>query len=112
MCNVLLLRADQWRSWNCYGGGVNQTKMTATMDRMAERTRMVGGKPMSLLELGYNNVGLDDNWQMCGTLNGQRAFHDVDGRPLINKKTFPSMSDMTAHGHGLGLRVGWCELPA
>jgi hypothetical protein len=91
-----------------YGGNVNQSKMTATMDRMAARARQVAGKPTSLLDLGYNNVGLDDNWQACGTgVNG--SFHDIDGTPLINTKTFPSMADMTAHGHKLGLRVGWCE---
>ena len=121
--------------------------MTATMDRMAERTRLVGGKPTSLLDLGYNNVGLvchrialsaiashdqrspqaddapphliirarrlprqDDNWQKCGTLNGQRAFHDADGNPLIDTQKFPSLSAMTAHGHSLGLRVGWYHL--
>ena len=56
-----------WRSWNCYGGNVNQTKMTGTMDRMAARTRLVNGKKTSLLDLGYNNCGLDDNWQACGT---------------------------------------------
>ena len=97
-----------WRSWNCYGGNVNQSKMTGTMDKMVARTRTVGGKPTSLLDLGYNNVGLDDNWQACGTgVNG--SFHAIDGTPLINTKTFPSMADMTAHGHKLGLRVGWCE---
>ena len=34
-----------WRSWNAYGGGVNQTKMTATMDKIVARTRLVDGKP-------------------------------------------------------------------
>ena len=53
------MAAQGWRSWNCYGGDVNQTKMTATMDRMAARTRAVGGKPTSLLDLGYDNVGPD-----------------------------------------------------
>eukprot|EP01046_Picozoa_sp_COSAG06_P007549 COSAG06_NODE_370_length_16728_cov_5.639004_12_plen_54_part_00 len=37
---------------------MNQTKMTGTMDRMAARTRSVNGKPTSLLDLGYQNVGL------------------------------------------------------
>ena len=41
-----------WRSWNCYGGNVNQTKMTVTMDRMTARTRKVNGKLKSLLDLG------------------------------------------------------------
>ena len=98
-----------WRSWNCYGGNVDQTKMIGTMDRMAERVRVVDGQKTSLLDLGYNNVGLDDNWQACGTLNGQRAFHAADGTPLVNMQKFPSLGNMTAYGHAKGLRVGWCE---
>jgi hypothetical protein len=48
----------------------------------------------------------DDNWQACGKgVNG--SFHASDGTPLINTEAFPSMTDMTAHGHKLGLRVGW-----
>jgi len=96
-----------WRSWNAYGGGVNQSQMTGTMDQMVDQSRMVGGKQMSLFDLGYNNVGLDDNWQQCGSLNGQRSFHAADGTPLVNKKTFPSLGAMTAHGHARGLSVGW-----
>ena len=123
-----------WRSWNCYvrrlpsphaarrtayhllprawqGGGVTQAKMTATMDAMADRSRRVDGKPQSLLDLGYNNCGLDDNWQQCKAgVNG--SFHDEHGEPLINTKTFPNMSAMTEHGHRLGLRVGWCACTA
>ena len=96
-----------WRSWNAYGGNVDQSKMTGTMDRMTERTRMVDGKNTSLLDVGYNNAGLDDNWQQCGSLFGQRAFHAADGTPLINTKAFPSLSAMTMYGHARGLRVGW-----
>merc|ERR1719383_1271092 len=36
------------------------------MDGMARRSRMVDGVPTSLCDLGYCDVGLDDNWQACG----------------------------------------------
>jgi len=52
-------------------------------------------------------VGLDDNWQKCGSLNGERAFHDADGNPLVNTDTFPNLTAMTDHAHTLGLRCGW-----
>eukprot|EP01060_Flectonema_neradi_P004609 TRINITY_DN129_c0_g1_i1.p1 TRINITY_DN129_c0_g1~~TRINITY_DN129_c0_g1_i1.p1 ORF type:complete len:413 (+),score=99.17 TRINITY_DN129_c0_g1_i1:62-1300(+) len=95
-----------WRSWNCYHANVNQTLMENTMDKVAERTRMVNGKLTSMADLGYVAVGLDDNWQACGTgVNG--SFHDAAGHPLINTKTFPSMKGMTDYGHAKGLRVGW-----
>lgn len=95
-----------WRSWNCYGKHVNQSKMQSIMDKMAQKTRSVDGVPTSLLDLGYNNCGLDDNWQQCnaGAFN---SFHDIDGYPIINTDLFPDMKGMTDHGHALGLRVGW-----
>ena len=49
------------------------------MDALVDRSRTVDGKPTSLLDLGYNRIGLDDSWQECGAgVNG--SFH-VRGRP-------------------------------
>jgi hypothetical protein len=95
-----------WRSWNCYGNSISQQKMEAVMDAMASRVRTVNGKNMSLVDVGYDRVGLDDNWQACGK-GAMGSFHDAQGNPLINLNTFPNMSDMTAHGRSLGLHVGW-----
>eukprot|EP00755_Sulcionema_specki_P034192 Sspe_Gene.102411::Locus_77636_Transcript_1_1_Confidence_1.000_Length_557::g.102411::m.102411/K07407/E3.2.1.22B, galA, rafA; alpha-galactosidase len=90
-----------WRSWNCYGGSVDQKKMEGIMDAMASKSRGT-----SLLELGYNDCGLDDNWQACKA-GVNSSFHDADGNPLINKDRFPDMKAMTDYGHKLGMRVGW-----
>lgn len=95
-----------WRSWNCYGGDVDQGKMESIMDRMAEKKRMVGGTPTSLADLGYTNCGLDDNWQACGD-GVQQSFHDDAGYPLLNTKSFPDMKSMTDYGHAKGLFIGW-----
>ena len=95
-----------WRSWNCYAGRVNQTLMEMVMDKMAERKRIVDGKATSYADLGYEAVGLDDNWQACGS-GYKKSFHDSQGNPLVNTKTFPSMKGMVEHGHSLGLKVGW-----
>jgi hypothetical protein len=100
--------------------------MEAIMDRMTQRNRSVGGVATSFLDLGecppdnchsilicfgsvtpgYNNVGLDDNWQACheGYLG---SFHDQEGNPMVNLGRFPSMKGMADYGHGKGLRVGW-----
>ena len=37
------------------------------MDGMISRSRSVDGVPTSLCDLGYCDVGLDDNWQACGS---------------------------------------------
>ena len=56
-----------WRSWNLYGANVNQQLMMDQMDGMVARDLSVDGVLTSLSDLGYNDVGLDDNWQECGT---------------------------------------------
>ena len=80
--------------------------MTGIFDAMAARTRKVDGKPTSLLDVGYNNAGLDDAWQACGA--GEKGtFYGADGKPMINTTTFPDMKAMVDHGHHLGLHIGF-----
>lgn len=76
------------------------------MDKMAQRVRTVDGVKTSLLDLGYNNCGLDDNWQACGQ-GAFGSFHDAEGNPLINTDLFPNLKGMVDYGHKLGMRVGW-----
>ena len=72
------------------------------VDAMVSRKR--GG--VSLLDLGYNHVGLDDYWQACGE-GTEGSFHNASGYPLVNKTTFPDLRAMTDHAHAAGLSVGW-----
>jgi alpha-galactosidase len=98
-----------WRSWNLYGANVNQPLIESIMDGMVERKRMVDGVPTSLCDLGYCDVGLDDNWQACGSKDAAPGmhYHDKDGNPLVNYDRFPSFNNMTDHAHKLGLTSGW-----
>jgi hypothetical protein len=77
------------------------------MDKMVDRSRKVDGVGTSLLDLGFDNCGLDDNWQACGTGTKGTFYDGVTGRPLVNLTTFPSLKGMAAHGHKAGLNVGW-----
>lgn len=95
-----------WRSWNAFGRNINQSKMQEIMDVAAARTRTVNGAPTSLLDLGYINMGLDDNWQDCGAGN-LSAFHNTDGLPVVNLDRFPDMHSMVDYAHSLGLHAGW-----
>jgi len=78
------------------------------MAGMVDRSRTVNGVPTSLLDLGYSDVGLDDNWQACGKYgpNGY-TFHDANGRPVVNEARFPDFKAMTSYAHSLGLTSGW-----
>lgn len=103
-----------WRSWNPYGVDVDQQKMERVVAAMVERKRTVNGKPTSLLDLGYLNVGLDGGWEQCASVKYRLRYHDSNGRPIINSK-FPSLKDLVEYGHQNGLHMGWyhnvCECP-
>merc|ERR1719502_1688617 len=74
---------------------------------MVKKTRMVDGKPTSLCDLGYCDVGLDDNWQDCKAGKDGNHYHDANGNPVVNLQRFPDMKAMTDHAHKLGLTAGW-----
>jgi alpha-galactosidase len=96
-----------WRSWNLYGANVNQKLIEGIMDGMVKKTRMVDGEATSLCDLGYCDVGLDDNWQNCKAGTGGNNYHDSDGNPVVNTDRFPDMKAMTDHAHKIGLAAGW-----
>uniref|UniRef100_A0A7S1CQ71 Alpha-galactosidase n=1 Tax=Bicosoecida sp. CB-2014 TaxID=1486930 RepID=A0A7S1CQ71_9STRA len=103
---LALLPPMGWRSWNAFHGSISQDIMEATMRAMVSRNRTVDGTPTSLLDLGFDNAGLDDNWQACG--KGVRgSFTAADFSPMVNTATFPDMKGMTAYAHSLGLRAGF-----
>ena len=43
--------------------------MEIVMEKMAQRTREVGGVKKSLVDIGYTRAGLDDNWQVWNTMH-------------------------------------------
>mmetsp|Transcript_62276 Transcript_62276/g.131662 ORF Transcript_62276/g.131662 Transcript_62276/m.131662 type:complete len:436 (+) Transcript_62276:88-1395(+) len=96
-----------WRSWNLFGENVDQSLLTSIMDGMVARKRQVDGFPKSLCDLGYCDVGLDDNWQACGKGEDGYQYHDHLGQPIVNLDRFPNMKNMTDYAHGLGLTAGW-----
>jgi hypothetical protein len=111
-----------WRSWEAYYELVDEAKMMDTMDVLTDRSRFVDwwGRPckkgtegcnaMSLAELGFSDVGLDAGFEDCTsrTVGGKPAFHDANGRPLIDRGKFPSgLGALVKHGHSRNLSVSW-----
>eukprot|EP00041_Stephanoeca_diplocostata_P035461 m.1252709 g.1252709 ORF g.1252709 m.1252709 type:complete len:617 (-) comp24703_c0_seq73:4205-6055(-) len=95
-----------WRSWDAFENSINQTLMENQIAAMMSTTRLVDGKPTSLLELGYISIGLDDSWQDCGAgLN--KSFHSANGIPLVNTERFPDMKGMVQKIHRGGLQAGF-----
>jgi len=85
---------------------VTDADVRATVDAITDRSR--GG--VSLLDLGFSDVGVDDGWQACKTgreVNGMSSFHDASGAPLVNKSKFPNVKAMVAYGHSRKVTMGW-----
>ena len=78
-----------WRSWNAFGRHVSDAKMRRAIDAIVSRGRLVDGRPTSLLDLGYINVGLDGGWPNCR--GSTYRYHDAQGLPLVNSQLFPDM---------------------
>ena len=94
-----------WRSYNAFGGTPTQAEMLSAMDVMVDRSRSVDGKPTSLLDLGYNHVGLDGGWNYC--FPGNKTFHwKSNGRPVWDHVAFPTPQTMVDKAHTLGLLAG------
>jgi len=98
-----------WRSWNCYHLDVTDTEIRKIIDAVAAKTRKVDGVPTSLLELGYEHVGVDDGWQACGT-GYKKSYHAEDGTPLVNKTKFPDLRALVSYAHGKGVKPGWYDI--
>ena len=108
-----------WRSFNAFWGIIDQVKMEGTMDAMTNKSRSVAGQPTSLLELGYNHIGLDGGWNYCFPEN--KSFHTKEGepvwcdwakgRPCQGNVSFPDPQAMVDKAKRLGLAPGWCGRP-
>ena len=94
-----------WRSWNLLGPNVNQSILLDIMEGMQ---RPHNGLALCR-DLGYCNVGLDDNWQACddNVAAPGMHYHDVTGKSIVNTQRFPDLKALTDKAHELGLTAGW-----
>jgi len=98
-----------WRSWNSFGPRVTQKDMEAAIDSVMAKRWDVGGEfKMSLFDVGYTSVGIDEGWEGCGEgVNGTQ--HDAKGNPVINTKKFPDMGKLVRDAHSQDLLIGWYQ---
>lgn len=93
------------RTWNEFFLDVNQTLMMGLADGLVDTSRAIwNGTQLSLAQLGYTDLGLDDGWQLCGRYGPLNySFHDANGRPVVNPAIFPDFKGMTNYIHSLNL---------
>eukprot|EP01051_Picozoa_sp_SAG22_P030579 SAG22_NODE_11936_length_463_cov_0.626374_1_plen_136_part_10 len=76
-----------WRSWNAFGPRITQDMMAMAVDAVVAKNRTVKGwdGKVSLCDLGYCAVGVDEGWEGCGEGVDKTQYY-VNGTPAFNKK--------------------------
>ena len=87
---------------------MDQTLIESVIDALTVPNRTVRGweGKVSLCDLGYCSVGIDEGWEGCG-LGVNQTQHYLNGTPAINPKLFPDMKGLVHYGHAKGLKMGW-----
>ena len=101
-----------WRSWNLFELNVDQSLLEQQIQGLIRRRHEIEGKPTSLLDLGYDSIGLDDGWQLCNlhaTPANPHAYHTPSGAPVVDTEIFPDFAAMNRLAHSLNLTSGWCK---
>eukprot|EP01084_Bolivina_argentea_P308394 533266_1 len=96
-----------WRSWNAYHENINQKAVMETLAAMLNRSRLVNGKPTSLLDIGYSSAGVDEGWVTCINNSYWHNASAPNGWPMVNPSKFPNITNMTSYAHKNKLKIGW-----
>lgn len=88
-----------WNSWNTYGCDINETKIMAQADAMVDKTIFGDDYNVSLSDLGFSYIIIDDCWQS--------RSRDGDGWLNASHTRFPSgMGALVDYIHSKGLLAG------
>lgn len=96
-----------WRSWNAFGNQISEKIFVNAIDAITAKNWTVGEKIVSLADVGYNSIGIDEGWEGCGMgVNGTQ--HYVNGTPAVNTN-FSDMKELVQYGHKKKLRMGFYQ---
>jgi hypothetical protein len=87
---------------NSFGNHINQSIIVEAGHAMVKKRF----NNTSLLDLGYDGVGIDEGWEGCGE-GVNHTQHGAGGRPTVDISTFGDLTQLVANLHQLGLRAGW-----
>ena len=97
-----------WRSWNAFQSDINQSTFTKAVDAVAKKRNVAfHDQPVSLCDLGYCSVGIDEGWEGCGDgVDGSQHYRN--GTPAVNHK-FPDLRQLVNYSHDRGVEMGWYQ---
>ena len=98
-----------WRSWNAFGANIKNDTFVQAISALTAKVWSVDGKMVSLADVGYFRVGIDEGWKNCSgpAPNDGMRQHDEQGFPMVNTDKFPDLKWLVDYGHRPGILMGW-----
>ena len=96
-----------WRSWNAYGANIYEQTFYDAIAAITAKNWTVDGEVVSLADVGYASIGIDEGWEGCG-MGFNHTQHYINGTPAVNNK-FPDMKALVDHGHSKNLKMGFYQ---
>ena len=82
--------------------------LAGAINAITAKNWTVDGRLVSLADIGYASVGIDEGWEGCGQgVDGTQ--HAADGTPVINTYRLPDMKKLVEYGHNAGVKMGWYQ---
>jgi alpha-galactosidase len=83
----------------------NQSTIREMVDALVDKSRTVSSEPTSLVDLGFDMIGIDEGWEGCG-LGVDGTQHYANGTPAV-RADFPDLKALVAYGHSKGVKMGF-----
>jgi len=98
-----------WRSWNAFHAAIDNSTFVAAIDILTAKEWTVGGSLVSLADVGYSRVGIDEGWENCSGPDPNHGLrqHDEQGYPLVDTAKFPDLKWLVDYGHARSISMGW-----
>ena len=111
-----------------FGSSIDATLITEQIDALTDRKWTIGGKVLSLHDIGYRSAGIDEGWELCHNRTGplQRTGssqpsgsggnvvpwslgidHFANGTPAVNDKFHGKVKELVEYSTSKGVEVGW-----
>ena len=111
-----------------FGPGIDADLISQQIDALTDCKWTIGGKLMSLHDVGYRSIGIDEGWELChnvsGPLNrgghsqpsgsggsvdpwGLGIDHFPNGTPSVDDKFNGKLKALVDHGHSKSVEMGF-----
>ena len=86
-----------WRSWNAFQYHISENIFINAVDAFTAKNWSIDGDMVSLADVGYKSIGIDEGWEGCG-MGYNKSQHYINGTPAVDSH-FPHMKSLVQYAH-------------